>query len=124
MDTAVRGERPWAGVAVRWILIGTLLQGTMVVTGHFVVSVANVFGLLGTLISLVVGAFYAADAGISWGNGALGGAICGGLCAFLGILLSYALGDVLASILLLGTLSGVVAGAIGGLIGHGLAGRK
>lgn len=121
---ATGGRKPWAGMAVKWIMIGTVLQVAMVITGHYVVSVANVFGILGTLIALVVGLLYAMDARISWGNAALGGALCGGLSALLGIVVSWLLGDVLASILLLGTVSGLVAGGIGGLIGHGVAGRR
>lgn len=125
LDAAARGHgRAWAGIAVKWIVIGTLLQVTMVLAGHWVVAVANAFGILGTLISLVVGLFYAVEARISWGNAALGGAVVGAVCAFPGVLVSYLLGDVPAGILLIGPASGLVAGALGGLVGHTTARRR
>ena len=102
--------------------LGTVLQSAMVLAGHFVPAIAQLFGLLGMTLSLVAGAAYVlwADAGgerAAAGGAAAGGAIAGGACAFIGIAVSLALGDVSAALLGFGTASSAVAGALGGLLG-------
>jgi len=104
----------------RWIGIGTILQTAMVVVGHWVTAVSNLFGPLGMFISLLVGLLWARGGSVSFGNGATGGAVVGGVCAFIGIVISLLLGDVTAMILVLGTVSSTVTGLIGGFIGHKL----
>ena len=37
---------------LRWIAVGTVLQTAMVVVGHWVAAVADLFGPLGVVISL------------------------------------------------------------------------
>lgn len=106
----------------KWIAVGTVLQTAMVLVGHWVTAVANLFGPLGVAISLVVGLLWAKDHSVGYGNGAGGGAVVGGVCALIGILISYLLGDVTAVILAFGTLSSAVTGAIGGLIGRKVRG--
>lgn len=104
---------------VRATVAGTILQLAMVLTGHSMPAVANLFPVIGMGISLVAGIQYAHFAGqSSIGTHAIGGLVAGGLCAFIGIVVSYLLGDVTAMILVLGTCSSAVAGAIGGVIGH------
>lgn len=105
---------------VKWIVIGTLLQLAMVVTGNQLAAVAALFGPLGVLISLVVGLLWAREAAESYGHGAGGGAVVGGVCALLGITVSWLLGDVPAVILAFGTASSAVTGALGGLLGYRL----
>lgn len=105
---------------IKWIGIGTALQLAMVLTGHWVTAVANLFGPVGVAISLVVGLLWAREEAAGYGHGAWGGAVVGGACAFLGIVVSWLLGDVTAVILALGTLSSAVTGALGGLIGSRL----
>ena len=102
---------------IRWIAVGTVLQTAMVVVGHWVVAVANLFGPLGVLISLVVGLLWARDEARGYGHGAGGGVLVGGACALIGIVISFLLGDVTAMILAVGTVSSAVTGAIGGLVG-------
>ncbi len=104
------------------IIVGTILQVTMVVLGHSNTSIASLFAVGGMGISLVAGLLYAwrSRSGPA-SRVALGGLIAGGACAFLGILVSYVLGDVPASLLLLGTLSSIVTGAIGAWLGQFLA---
>ena len=98
-------------------VIGTVLQLIMVLAGHWVPAVANLFAIVGILISLVAGLLYARAAKGSWSDSLIGGAIGGGVCALLGIAVSFLLGDVTASILLLGTVSSAVGGVVGGAIG-------
>jgi len=105
----------------KWLAVGTVLQLLMVITGHYVTAVANLFGPLGMAISLAAGLFWARDAAGSYGGAAGGGAVLGGACALLGILVSLALGDVSATILALGTISSGVTGAVGGLVGRRFA---
>lgn len=105
---------------IKWAGIGTVLQVAMVVAGHWVTAVAAAFGILGMVISLLVGLLWAREASSGYGPGAGGGAVVGGLCAFVGIVVSFLLGDVAALILVVGTLSSAVTGLLGGLLGHRL----
>ena len=102
---------------IRATLIGAVLQLAMVVAGHFVPAIANLFAVGGMLISLVAGLLYARAAKGGWGDSVLGGLIAGGVCAFLGILVSYLLKDVTVDILWMGTAGSAVAGLVGGAIG-------
>lgn len=108
----------------KWIVVGTLLQTAMVLVGHWVLAVANLFGPLGVAISLVVGLLWARESAEGFGNAAGGGALVGGACALIGIAISLFLGDVTAVILAFGTLSSAVTGALGGLAGHKLGGAS
>ncbi len=96
-------------------VIGTVLQVTMVVSGHTMTSVKDLFAIGGMTISLVAGVAYAllAPRGDA-SSPTLGGTLAGALCALLGIGVSYGLGDVPASLLALGTISSAVTGALGG----------
>lgn len=105
---------------LKWTTVGTVLQIAMVVVGHQVTAVANMFGPLGMTISLVVGILWAREAAAGYGHGARGGAVVGGACALIGIAVSFLLGDVGVIILGFGTASSTVAGAIGGLLGYRL----
>ncbi len=108
----------------KWISVGTVLQTAMVLAGHWVLAVANLFGILGMAISLLVGLLWAKNLATGTGNGASGGAIVGSVCALIGIVISFALGDVTALILLAGTASSAVTGAIGGLVGAKMGGGQ
>lgn len=105
----------------RWIAMGTVLQLAMVLAGHWLTLVADLFGPLGVTISLAVGLLWARTGAGSYGAAAGGGAVVGGACAFLGIAVSFLLGDVGAVILVAGTLSSGATGALGGLLGRRLA---
>jgi hypothetical protein len=101
------------------ILAGTALQLLMVITGHSVRSVANLFAVGGMTISLLAGILYAVLARPGAALPALvGGLIAGGVCALLGILVSYYLKDVPAAVLGFGTVSSAVTGALGGWLAH------
>ena len=102
------------------LVIGTILQLAMVLSGHWVEFIKlNVFAVGGMAISALAGVVYARRARVARGQSALQGALVGGGCALIGILVSFALGDVPASILALGTLSSAVTGAIGGAVAGG-----
>jgi hypothetical protein len=99
--------------------LGTVAQLAMVLTGHSVPAVANLFAIGGMSLSLLAGLFYGAVAPQSTLRTATGGgALAGGLSALIGITVSFMLGDVPAWVLAFGTLSSTIAGALGGSIGR------
>ena len=97
---------------VRATGIGLFLQIVMVVAGHFVPAVANLFAVGGMGFSALAGWLYG-RAAPEGAQAFLGGGLAGGLCALLGIGVSVALGDVPPSLLALGTGSSVLTGAVG-----------
>ena len=98
-------------------VVGTVLQVAMVVSGHTMNSVKDLFAVGGMGISLLAGVAYAQLASPTRNaSPTLGGLLAGGLCALIGIAVSYLLGDVPASLLALGTLSSAVTGAVGGWV--------
>ncbi len=102
----------------RATVIGTAAQVAMVVAGHFVPAVAELFAIGGMGISAVAG--WAAMKGqpASLGSAAGFGALAGGVSALIGIGVSVALGDVPTSLLAVGTAGSAVTGLIGGVIGR------
>ncbi len=102
----------------RATLLGTIAQIAIVVAGHFVPALANLFAIGGMGISALAGwaALKGQPASISAAAGR--GALAGGISAAIGIAVSVALGDVPTSLLALGTGSSAVTGLIGGLIGR------
>lgn len=102
----------------RATVLGIAAQIAMVVAGHYVPAIANLFAVGGMGISALVGWFALKGRPATLAAAAGGGALSGGICAALGIAVSVALGDVPASLLGLGTMSSAVTGAIGGLIGR------
>jgi hypothetical protein len=98
--------------------IGTAAQIAMVVAGHFVPAVAELFAIGGMGISAVAG--WAAMKGqkASLAAAAGQGAVAGGVSAAIGIAVSVALGDVPTSLLAVGTAGSALTGLIGGVIGR------
>ena len=115
-------ETPNRGVT-QAVVVGVILQIAMVGIGHAVPSLREMWGPVGTLISLVVGVWAGWHVATS-GSAVIWGAVAGGLGAFLGIALALILGDVSTSLLLLGTASSVVAGVAGGVVTHMLRRRS
>jgi hypothetical protein len=108
------------GAFTNALIVGTILQLAMVLSGHWVEFIKlNVFAIGGMLISAVAGVLYARASREPRGASAVKGTVVGGLCALIGIAVSFALGDVPANILVFGTLGSAVAGAIGGAIAGG-----
>lgn len=108
-----------APILQRATTVGTLLQLTMIVLGHYIPWIRdNVFMFGGMLISGVAGLLYARDAALGYALGALGGAIAGGFCALIGIAASVLLKDTPPFVIGLGTAISVLTGAVGGLWGE------
>mgnify|MGYP001210617946 FL=1 len=118
-------ESAAANPMMKSAIIGTVLQLIMVVVGHFVPQVANLFPIAGTGIGGLAGilnGLWGAKAGMPAAAG--GGAVAGGVGGAIGTLVSSLLGDVPMSTLAIGTGSTAAAGLVGGLIGKVLGGRS
>jgi len=110
---------------VKAAVICTILQLVMVVVGHFVPQVANVFPIAGTGIGALAGllnGLWSRNAGL--GSAVVGGAVAGGAGGAIGTLVSNLLGDVPLSTIGIGAGSTAAAGLLGGLIGKFMGGRS
>lgn len=116
--------RSRASLIRRWTVIGATLQLVMVLVGHWVAAIAGVFGILGTLIALLVGFLFAREAGGGLGGALTGGALAAGISALVGVAVSFSLGDVGAPVIGIAAGSGLVAGAVGGVLSHATSGRR
>lgn len=106
-------------------IVSVVLQVIMVVVGHYVPQVANLFPVAGTGIGGIAGLLNGIwSANASQPQAAGGGAVAGGTGGLLGTILSRVLGDVPTSTIAVGTGSTVVAGVIGSLIGKFLGSRS
>jgi len=108
----------------RAAVLGTVLQVLMVVSGHFIPSVAGLFPIIGTGLGGVAGALaglWAPDRGV--GRAAGEGLIAGGSGALIGTIISHLIGDVPTSVIAIGTGASGAAGVIGGVVGRMLASR-
>lgn len=99
--------------------MGTILQGLMVIIGHFVPSLqqAGLFPIGGTILGLVTG-WLAGKwmPGAEMGKLATNGGIAGAGAGILGSLISTALGDVPVGNLGIAGGSTLVTGAIGAIL--------
>jgi hypothetical protein len=104
--------------------IGTILQVLMVVGGHFMPQLAQLFPVLGTGLGGLTGLLFALfNKGATGGALAGGGAAAGGIGGLLGSAISMAMGDVPGATVGIATGSTAVAGAIGGFLGKLLGGK-
>ena len=104
--------------------IGTLLQVLMVVAGHFMPQVAQLFPVVGTGLGGVTGLLFGLFNKNASGDALAGGAAAsGGIGGLLGAVVSMALGDATGSTIAIATGSTAVAGAIGGFLGKMLGGK-
>ena len=118
-------DQPASNPMVKSAIVGIVLQVIMVVVGHYVPAVANLFPVAGTGIGGIAGilnGLWSANAPHPGAAG--GGAVAGGAGGLLGTLLSTVLGDVPTSTIAVGTGSTAVAGAIGALIGKFLGSKQ
>ncbi|MEI9989304.1 MAG: hypothetical protein WDM86_04630 [Rhizomicrobium sp.] len=104
--------------------IGTGLQLTMVIAGHFDPFAADNAFLLGGMGIAAFAGLLCGRGMDGYGGAALAGAVAGGVGALLGIAVSVALGDTQPAILVFGTLSSAVAGAVGGVIARAMMGTR
>jgi len=109
----------WGRGLVRATLVGTVLQLSLAVMGHYDPRVAGLFAAMGMFLSLVAGFLFGLwSRGLGRGGAAAGGLAAGSVCALIGILESYYLGDVPAWVIAFGPVSSAVTGALGGFLGR------
>ncbi len=121
MANTKSGHRNAFGV---WLAIGTGLQLLMVISGHFLDPIAQLFAIGGVSISLIAGAGFGASSSLRLGRAAGRGGLVGGGCALIGIAVSCALGDVEPIVLTFGTASSAVAGCIGAVVSRSVVGPR
>jgi hypothetical protein len=104
--------------STRATIIATIAQIAMVVAGHYVPAITDLFAIGGMGISALAGWGAMRDRRASRGSAAGQGALAGAACAVIGIGVSVALGDVPTSLLAVGTAGSAMTGLIGGIIGR------
>jgi len=105
--------------------ISTVLQLLMVVGGHFMPQLAQLFPVLGTGLGGVAGLLFGMmNKGATGSALAGGGAAAGGIGGLIGSVVSMAMGDVPGATVGIATASTAVAGAIGGFVGKLLGGKS
>jgi hypothetical protein len=103
----------------RALTVGTLLQATLAVLGHYSPwIVLNAFWFGGMMISATVGYLYAQDVGPGYTRGTMVGAFVGGGCALVGFAVSVALGDIGPHEYWVRTAVSILTGAVGGPFGQ------
>jgi hypothetical protein len=99
------------------VVIGIVLQLAMVVAGHFLESVLNLSGILGTAIPFVLGTWYGVTRRPGYGRCAWVGFVIGIVGAFVGVIAAILMKDQTWILLTFAPLSSGVTGALGGLVG-------
>jgi hypothetical protein len=108
-----------AKILQRALIVGTLLQVTMAVLGHYSPWIRdNAFMFGGMMISATAGYLYAMDLAGGYQRGALGGAIVGGICMLIGVSASVLMKDMAPSDLAFKTGISILTGAVGGVFGQ------
>jgi hypothetical protein len=100
-----------------FVIIGIVLQLAMVVAGHFLESVLNLSGILGTAIPFALGIWYGFTRRPGWGRCAWGGFVIGIVGAFIGVIAAMLMKDQTWILLTFAPLSSGVTGTLGGLLG-------
>ena len=108
----------------KYVLIALVLQLVQVVAGYFSRPIANLAGVWGMGIPLVVGWLYAVRQGLTPKDAATGGLLIGAVGAVAGLALAALLGNVESSFIPLGTLASAATGLIGALLGSLLKSRN
>ena len=101
--------------------LATLLQCAMVLLGLAFRSFqqGNIYPIVGTLLALLAGFFYARWApGARLGAALVGGALAAGVSSFLGVLLAALTGQASMATVLIATVTGLVSGVVGGFFGQ------
>ncbi|MBT8477969.1 MAG: hypothetical protein KJO06_03565 [Gemmatimonadetes bacterium] len=108
----------------RYVLIALILQLAMVLTSQASSAVANLSGLFGMGIPLVVGWFYAVRRGLSLKEASTGGVLIGAVGAAIGLVVAIALGGGSWSLLPLGTAASTFTGWLGAFLGWTVKGGR
>jgi hypothetical protein len=100
-----------------WLAVSTVLQLSHPALATVLPAFANMAGLLGVGIPLVVGFLWARSTPMPKGAAFSRGFLLGWIPALIGLVLAFGLGQVTLMILVLGGISSGVAGALGAVVG-------
>lgn len=109
---------------MKGVIVGTILQLLMVVTGHYVPQVAALYAVLGTAIGGVAGFVAVRGTGMTLGAAAGNGTVAGLISGVLGTLVSVWLGDVPMSTVAIAAASTAVLGAVGGALARTMGAKQ
>ena len=108
----------------RYVLIALVLQLAMVLAGQVSSAVADLSGVFGMGIPLVVGWFYAVRRALTLNDASAGGLLIGAVGAAVGLVVAIALNGGSWGLLPLGTAASTFTGWLGAFLGWVLKGRK
>lgn len=107
----------------KYLVTTTVLQVAMVVGAHFSPALLDRSAVLGTIIPLIMGAWFGSSEPKTLNAAAGGGFLIGVVPAALGILVGIFLGDHLWSLLPVGAVASGLTGLIGSIISFRTVGR-
>jgi len=102
----------------RYVWTAVVLQVAMVVAGHWVETVLNLSGVLGTLIPFGVAVVYGARGETTLGATARGGVAIGFVSSLTGVLLAIVLGDATWLPLTWAPITAAACGWLGAAVGR------
>jgi hypothetical protein len=108
----------------KYLVVTTVLQVLMVTGGHFSDALLARSAVLGTIIPLIMGAWFGSVEPRNLGRAAGGGFAIGLLPAAIGILVAIALGDHPWILLPVGALASGLTGSIGSVVSFMTVGRS
>ena len=107
----------------KYLVVTTVLQVAMVAGGHFSEALLNRSAVLGTIIPLIIGAWFGSAEPKTLNQAAGGGFLIGLIPAAIGILVGIVLGDQPWSLLPVGSVASGLTGLIGAVISFKTVGR-
>lgn len=107
----------------KYLTVTTVLQVLMVTAGHFSEALLNRYAVLGTIIPLIMGAWFGSSEPKTLSRAAGGGLLIGVVPAAVGILIGVVLGDQSWSLLPVGAVASGLTGLIGSVISFKTVGR-
>jgi hypothetical protein len=102
----------------RFVWTAVALQIAKVVAGHWIETVLNLSGVLGTLIPFGVGVVYGVRAEIGFGPLLRAGVVIGFMSSLVGVLLALFLGDATWLPLTWAPFMAAASGALGAAVGR------
>lgn len=107
----------------KYLVTTTVLQAAMIVGAHFSAALLDRAAVLGTIIPLIMGAWFGSSEPKTPGAAAGGGFLIGVIPAAIGILIGIVLGDQPWSLLPVGAVASGLTGLIGSVISFRTVGR-
>jgi len=100
----------------KYLTVTTVLQVLMVIGGHFSEALLNRYAVLGTIIPLIIGAWFGSTEPKTLGRAAAGGFVIGVVPAAIGIMVGILFGDQSWALLPVGAVASGLTGLVGSVI--------